>query len=162
MSGEKLSHEHVARKMGVGGGPRDPDASTWMAQLTIPREPRPPQRLGLGENQAAMKCNRAVADENWLREVHVVGKMRSFQEPAWVLRPCRDFQPPPPGKALPDGPDVSILECHTRQPRLLANHALPLQWTAKKKLIQELADGIDPALAAIDSIHRLLKGCGAH
>ena len=27
MSGEKLSHEHVARKMGVGGGPRDPDAT---------------------------------------------------------------------------------------------------------------------------------------
>ena len=44
-------------------------------QSAFPREPRPPQRPGLGESQAA-EANGAVAQEYRLRQFHALGEMR--------------------------------------------------------------------------------------
>jgi hypothetical protein len=63
---------------------------------------------------------------------------------------------------LPDGPDVGILERHAPEPRLLANHALPLRRVARVELVEGLADGIYAAITLDGAVHGFLEGCGAH
>jgi hypothetical protein len=69
------------------------------------------------------------------------------QEPVRVVGPYWIVQPPAPGMVLPHGTNIRFLERHAREPRLQANHELPLQRAAKA----ELADAVFEAIAFTDA-----------
>jgi len=112
--------------------------SSLLREARPPQTARPPVKIRRRERRWGCRA------ENWLRKFHIFGKMGLDEEPARVVSPCRDVQSQRLARWLPDGPDVRILKPHTRKPRLLNNHALPLQRAAGVELIKKLTNPHPP------------------